>query len=120
MTFSGESTAGGPFADLDAQPAAARNSIGANSLSVINSNGGSVIVTGNNGGPWDIEFTGPDNGNRDIDGLTEGIIISGSSNVRLRRLARGGLQTSLTFIAGVSPTAEQLQNHLLSLPASTR
>ena len=53
-----------------------------NSFSLINSDGGRVIVTGNNGGPWDIEFTGPDNGNRLLTSLRK------ASSLPARRMCR--------------------------------
>ena len=92
--------------------------------------GNSIVTNENpntiNGGPWLVEFTGT-LGKIDIKELTDGLKVeptqTGNANVSIQvgpnfpTTQQGGLQTVLPFVSNTKPTAQQLQNNLLSLPA---
>jgi hypothetical protein len=76
-------------------------------LATIAANGGGVIVTGNQG-PWDVEFTGLNNGNRDINLITEGLLAAGSSGTVTFTAQRW---IAISLPSSRLPTADQLRQH---------
>src|SRR5262249_8254605 len=70
-------------------------------------------------GPWNVEFVA-NLAQRNIAQGTDGISVNGNtgnSNVQFSIVQEGGLQVTMPFAPGVSPTAAQVQAHLLSIPA---
>src|SRR4029453_16756336 len=117
LRFNGEET---PFLDISSTPLQVETAL--NNLSTITTGGGHVSVTSPNanGGPYNVEFIGGSIGNRDIVNATEGLIVVNNGTnfpTVAAEFRKGGLQTALAFSVGVSPTATDLQTHLLSIPA---
>src|SRR5262249_25790523 len=111
LTFNGVTTP----SPLDTTSTAAQVQLALQNLSSIGV--GNVSVSGPDGGPWDVTFTNA-LGKTDINGNTVGLIPSPvTATANVTEFRKGGLQTLLPFTAGVSPTAAQVQAHLLSLAA---
>lgn len=107
---------GADTALLDATATASQVQLALEQLGTIGP--GNVVVTGPAGGPFSVRFTGA-LGLRDINNTTEGLIAinTGGANFQVFETVRGGIQRTMTFQPNTSPTADQVQAHLQSIPA---